>query len=92
MHQLPCLIKRYLGIECPGCGLQTAILLLLKGEWKAAFVTYPALFGLILFFILGGLRLCGVKKITSEYLKIIGFACLATILISYLLKLTNNII
>lgn len=87
-HQLPCLVKQYLGIECPGCGFQTALLLLLRGEWKAAFYTYPALFPLLLFMGAGLLRLCGLKKIGFSGLKIIGFACLAIILISYLLKLT----
>lgn len=88
-HQLPCLVRQYIGIECPGCGFQTAILLLLRGEWKAAFFTYPALYPLMLFIALGLLRTCGVKKIYPVWLKITGFTCLATILISYLLKLTN---
>lgn len=88
-HQLPCLVRRYLGVECPGCGFQTALLLLLHGEWKAAFFAYPALYPLILFVALGLLRICGVKKISQGWLKITGFACLAAILISYLLKLTN---
>lgn len=88
-HQIPCLVKHYLGIECPGCGFQTALLLLLKGEWKASFSVYPALFPLLIFLGLGFMRLCGVKKICGSWLKIAGFICLATILISYLLKLTN---
>lgn len=87
-HQLPCLVKRYIGVECPGCGFQTALGLLLKGEWKASFFTYPALFPLLLFLGMVFLRLCGMKKISLGGLKIAGFACLATILISYLLKLT----
>ncbi len=88
-HQLPCLIRHYLGVECPGCGFQTALLLLLRGEWKGAFFAYPAIYPLLAFLVLGILKICGVKKIEPVGLKITGFACLATILISYLLKLTN---
>ncbi len=88
-HQLPCLVRHYVGVECPGCGFQTAFFLLLRGDWKAAFGAYPALYPLILFVVLGVLRICGVKKIDPVWLKITGFACFATILISYLLKLTN---
>jgi len=31
-HQLPCYYKKLLGIKCLGCGMQTAFILLLKGE------------------------------------------------------------
>ena len=42
-HQLPCFYKHYLGFECIGCGMQTALILLLKGEVIESFKTYPAL-------------------------------------------------
>ena len=32
-----CPIKSSLGIQCPGCGLSTAMALLIQGEWRAAF-------------------------------------------------------
>jgi hypothetical protein len=31
-----CPIKSSLGIQCPGCGLSTAMALLIQGEWRAA--------------------------------------------------------
>ncbi len=42
-HQLPCFYKHYLGFECIGCGMQTAFILLLKGELIESLKTYPAL-------------------------------------------------
>jgi hypothetical protein len=36
----PCPIKTVLGIPCPGCGLSSAIALLLKGDFPAAFSTH----------------------------------------------------
>ena len=87
-HQLSCWIKSVIGIECPGCGMQRAVLLLIKGEFLASFRIYPGLFPLLLFIILAVLKICGMKKIQPGLLKIMGFVCLAIILISYLLKLT----
>jgi hypothetical protein len=35
-----CPIKAALGVPCPGCGLSTAVGLLLHGKWHAAFSTH----------------------------------------------------
>lgn len=35
-----CPIKATLGVPCPGCGLSTAMVLLLQGEWRAALSTH----------------------------------------------------
>jgi hypothetical protein len=48
MHQLPCLYKEWLGIPCPGCGMQTAFIELLKGHLAGSIRTYPPLFPLLL--------------------------------------------
>lgn len=47
---LPCLNKEFLGVECPGCGLQRAAALLFHGEFVAAFLMYPAIYTLLLLF------------------------------------------
>ena len=47
-----CPVKAALGIPCPGCGLSTAMVLLLRGEWRAALSTHAfapvLLFGFVL--------------------------------------------
>lgn len=48
-YMLPCLTKKFLGIECFGCGLQRSVVLLFQGEFMAAFYMYPAIYSLILF-------------------------------------------
>lgn len=45
---LPCLMKKFFGFECFGCGLQRSVLLLAQGEFVAAFKMYPALYPLLL--------------------------------------------
>ncbi len=47
---LPCLNKEFLGVECPGCGLQRSVALLFQGEFAQAFVMYPAIYTLLLLF------------------------------------------
>lgn len=47
---LPCLNKEFLGVECPGCGMQRAVVLLWEGEFTAAFFMYPALYTLLALF------------------------------------------
>jgi hypothetical protein len=46
-HMLSCQWKE-LGIECMGCGFQRSVIYLLKGEFLSAFVTYPAIYSLLL--------------------------------------------
>lgn len=44
---LPCLSKQILGMDCPGCGIQRAVLLLFQGEFLAAFKMYPAIYPIL---------------------------------------------
>ena len=46
---LPCLTKKFLGIECFGCGFQRSFFLIFQGEFVAAFKMYPAIYTLMLF-------------------------------------------
>jgi len=49
-----CPIKATLGVPCPGCGLGTAMLLLLRGEWRAAISTHAFAPSFLLGFALMG--------------------------------------
>lgn len=50
-YMIPCLSKTLFGVECLGCGFQRAVLLLLKGEWSAAFAMYPAVYSMLAMFL-----------------------------------------
>ena len=76
-HQLPCLLKGVFGIECPGCGFQTAVLLLLKGELWESVKTYPGLIPLAVFVGLAIAHFMGVKKNCPRCNKICRFCLLA---------------
>ena len=47
-YLLPCINKKIFGIECLGCGIQRATVLLFRGEFIAAFKMYPAIYTLFL--------------------------------------------
>jgi Protein of unknown function (DUF2752) len=53
---LPCLSKTLFGIECLGCGFQRAFILLLKGNFVAAFEMYPAIYSTLLFLVFAGIH------------------------------------
>ena len=42
-NMLPCFYKKFLGVECPGCGMQRSIVSLLKGDFNESFAFYPPL-------------------------------------------------
>jgi hypothetical protein len=47
-HKLPCLYEKYLGVPCPGCGMQTALIHLLRGQVLESLRTYPPLIPLLM--------------------------------------------
>jgi hypothetical protein len=61
-YMLPCWSKTLFGVECLGCGLQRAFLLLLKGDFINAFQMYPAIYVTLLFFGLIGLNLADKSR------------------------------
>ncbi|WP_338350690.1 DUF2752 domain-containing protein [Nonlabens tegetincola] len=83
---LPCMSKKILGMDCPGCGIQRSISFLLQGEFVNAFYMYPAIYFLFL--------LCSVLIIDffikikhGEKIKLVlTVLTIGTILVNYLLK------
>lgn len=47
-HQGACFYRKYLGISCPGCGMQTALINLLKGNIIDSIKAYPAFIPMII--------------------------------------------
>lgn len=48
-NMFSCSFKK-MGVECAGCGMQRAIILLLKGEFVEAFYMYPPIYSILLMF------------------------------------------
>lgn len=83
---LPCLSKKLFGIDCFGCGTQRALVLLFKGEFKAAFIMFPAIYTLVLFFGFIGISLLDKKHNYHTIIVILGISNAAIMVVSYFIK------
>lgn len=81
-RQIPCYFKSLTSIDCPGCGIQTSFLLLMKGDVLASIAIYPALIPIL---VSAGLLLIKYIKKTERLEKLIQYA----VLISAILILAN---
>ncbi len=89
-HQLPCYYKQFLGIECMGCGMQTAFILLLKGEFMESLKTYPALIPVMFLVILLALHLVFKFRKGALVLKISFIFTVTIMVVSYVIKLAGH--
>ena len=85
-YMLPCLNKQLLGVDCPGCGLQRSVNLLLHGEFLAAFQMYPAIYTIIPLFALVICDKVLNVKVNNFWVSGLGIATVALILINYIFK------
>lgn len=46
-HMLPCYFKYFFGLDCPGCGLQRSIILLIQGNLLESIKMYPPLLPIV---------------------------------------------
>ncbi len=83
---LPCLNKKILGVDCPGCGLQRSVDLLLHGEFVAAFQMYPAIYTIIPLFAMIISNKVFNLKVDNRLITGLGAATVALILINYIIK------
>ena len=88
-YMLPCLNKQLLGLDCPGCGLQRSVDLLLHGEFLAAFQMYPAIYPILILLSF----LITSSFVQFKYSRQIKLALMlmtaGTVIISYILKMNN---
>jgi hypothetical protein len=89
-HQMPCLYKKFLGVECPGCGMQTALIELLKGNVIESIKIYPALIPtlFLVFFLI--LHLIFKFKKGAFVLKISFIITGSLMFIHYIYRLLTN--
>ena len=86
---LPCLNKSLTGLECPGCGMQRAIICVLQGDFKSAFFMYPAIYTLMLLFVcIFTFKLFPIRK-SPQITIVLIYLNAAIIFISYIIKITT---
>ncbi|HNV96426.1 MAG TPA: DUF2752 domain-containing protein [Bacteroidales bacterium] len=86
-HQGACMYKKFLGIECPGCGMQRSLIALLKGNVMESLQLFPALIPLLTMFLFLILHLVFKFKYGARIL--VYWFILNTIIIvsNYIIKL-----
>ncbi len=89
-HQASCMYRKYLGIRCFGCGLQTSILELLKGNVLQSIKEYPALIPLIFTFIFLILFIIKKGKKFRKLLLYTFYTTLFIIVFNYIIHLLTN--
>lgn len=88
-NQQPCFYKKYVGIDCPGCGMQRALVELLRGNLWESILLYPALLPTIFLFVFLVLHLIFKFKKGAAILKFSFIFTVAIVVINYIYKLLN---
>ena len=87
-YLLPCGYKSLFGIDCPICGFQRALVLLLHGNIKQSFFMYPPLFPVLFLLMFFALHLLNNKLVNRKILIYYSSIVLTFIAVNYLIKWT----
>jgi len=86
----PCFYSKFLGIECPGCGMQRAFIELLRGNLQESFALFPALIPTIMLVILLAAHLFFRFRNGALLLKILFIFNTLIIVLHYIYKLLTH--
>lgn len=84
---LSCTWKQNIGIDCLGCGMQRAIISILKGNFIEAFKMYPAIYTLFFMFIYLGLHMKFNFKRGSQILLYLFILNIVIMITNFILKI-----
>lgn len=90
-----CLVKRYLGIPCPGCGVTGSVLAFARGDFVKAWYLHPA--GVLLGLFLGlqlplrslALWRSGAGRVVSTISRALGSGLLACLLLIWIYRVIH---
>jgi hypothetical protein len=86
-HLLACPVKKYLQLDCPGCGFQRSFTELLQGHLAESFRHHPVTIPLLLFFLYAALHLW-FKFRNGHRVLLYGYIFVAAILVTnYIYKI-----
>jgi Protein of unknown function (DUF2752) len=89
-NMLTCPSKKYLHIECPGCGLQRGFIALLQGDIPASLRVYPATIPLLLLFSFTLLHLKYEFRQGATVIKCLQWGIAIIIVVFYIYKIVNH--
>ena len=82
---LPCAYKELFGIDCPTCGAQRSLLLLVEGNLKDSFLIYPPLIPVLVLAGLWTLKFLRPGVIDIGFAKKATWMVVAIVMINYVL-------
>lgn len=86
---IPCVSKKLFGLDCPGCGMQRATVMVAQGDFSQAFAMFPAIYTTIPLFILIGLHFVDKSRNYTKFIIPIAILNAAIMIIAYFYKLIN---
>src|SRR5690349_6705243 len=89
-HMLACPSKKYLHLDCPGCGFQRSLVALLRGDVSGSLHLYPATIPILLLLIFALLHIRFKYPKGSLILKVLYISCASVILVSFLYKIITK--
>ena len=89
-YMIPCMNKQLFGFDCPGCGMQRSLALILKGEFTDAFFMFPAIYTMIAFFGFVALNFLDKKRNYHKIIISLGIINGLIMIISYIYKILNQ--
>lgn len=83
----PCLYKLIFRIDCPICGFQRALLLALRGNFKASFKMYPPLIPCLVLILFASFYCIDSTLLNKKLLNQVATFVLLCIIVNYLVKI-----
>ncbi len=85
-YMLPCLNKKLFGFDCMGCGMQRSISLICHGNFVDAFYMYPAIYTLILLFLVVAINTFKNFKYANKIIIILAILNVTIIIGNFIIK------
>jgi hypothetical protein len=89
-HMLTCPMKASTGIDCPGCGMQRAIIKLLQGDLEGSLQMNPSALPIMFMLIFLMLHLKFQFKHGAKIITVLFILSSTIIIVNYIVKLTNG--
>jgi hypothetical protein len=89
-NMLTCPSKKWLHLECPGCGLQRSIIALLRGDIKTSLSLYPATIPLLTLLLVVAFHLRFDLRHGAAVIKYLYIGTAAIIFVFYIYKVLNH--
>jgi hypothetical protein len=86
-HLLPCGVKQLTGMDCPGCGLQTALVALLRGDLSASLAANPAILPLLALFVFAVIHLRAGFRNGPRVVLVLFLLSAALMIVNYVARL-----